>query len=218
MIKTIPLYHLELVRDRDVPFQSVIKNEQCAEILHELLDRSPVEQLVVMYMDPMLNLVGVEKVGLGSITGVSVTMADIFRGAITASVPGIVLGHNHPSDDPTPSRQDWDLTDRARRLGDQLGIQVLDHIIVTPTGKYISMKEEDIKHQDKLVGRVLDAIAALPPEHQKQMEDRMKKYGLNPDDISRNPTKDIPINVPNGSSLTDLMKYKLDKLNNSKKN
>lgn len=219
MSKSIPLYHLELVRDRNVSFdESVKKTEQCAEILHEILDRSPVEQMVVIYLDPQGNLMGTEKVGLGSLTAVTVSMAEIFRGALIAGAPSIVLGHNHPYNDPTPSKEDWSLTDHARYLGEQLGILVYNHIIVTPTGKHISMKDEENKQQDKLVGRVLDAIAALPPEHQKQMEDRMKKYGLNPNDISRNPTKDIPINIPNGTSLTDLMKYKLDKLNNSKKN
>lgn len=98
--------------------------------------------MVVIYLDTSLNMVGVEKVGLGTTTMVSVTMSEIFRGAIVASVPFIVLGHNHPSDDPTPSVPDWDLTDKARDIGAQLGIDVLDHIVVTPTGKHVNGKQE----------------------------------------------------------------------------
>lgn len=214
MIKTIPLYHLELVRDRSIPFTSVTQVDQVAEILHELLDRSPVEQMLVMHVDPLLNIVGVEKIGLGWTTGVGVTMADIFRGAIAASVPNIILGHNHPVDDPTPSREDWDLTDRARYMGEQLGIRLLDHIIVTPTGKHISMKEEDAKQQGSLANKVLDAIANLPPDKQKMMEDNMRRFNLSPDFLL-NKKNDSPL-----PSLTDLMKYKLDKLdklNNSNK-
>jgi DNA repair protein RadC len=146
MLKTIPLYHLELVRDRSIPFVSLETAEQCAEILHELLDHSPVEQLLVMHMDAQFNLVGVEKVGLGSTLGVSVVLADIFRGAIAAAVPFIVLGHNHPGNSLTPSNADYDLTDKAMAMGRLLGVEVMDHIIITPTGKHLSMKEEDLKN------------------------------------------------------------------------
>lgn len=198
MIKSIPLYHLELVRDRSVPFTALTTTDQCAEILHELLDRSPVEQMVVMHMDPLLNLVGVEKVGLGSITSVGISMADIFRGAIAASVPSIILGHNHPTDDPTPSIPDWDLTDRARVLGSQLGIKVLDHIIVTPTGRHVSMKEEDYKQQNSFASKVLDVIAALTPEQQNNLKDRMQKYGLNPNDF-----QGFPYDVPKVTSFKE---------------
>lgn len=178
MIKSIPLYRLELVRERSIPYQSVDKTEQCAEVLHELLDRSPVEQLVVMYVDPMLHLAGIEKVGLGSLTHVNVSTTDIFRGAIAAAVPYIMLGHNHPTDDPTPSHQDWSLTDRVTRLGMELGITLLDHIIVTPTGKHVSMKDEDNKYNNQLYGLLEKAINKLPYDKQGELKNKFKNLGL----------------------------------------
>lgn len=141
-LKQIPLYHLELVRDRSIEYTSMIKTEQRAQVLHELLDRSPVEQLIVMYLNASGDLVGVEKVGLGGVVHVAVTMAEIFRGAILASVPSIVMGHNHVDDNLTPSEPDWQITSRATLIGEQLGIFVEDHIIVGPGGKHLSMRAQ----------------------------------------------------------------------------
>lgn len=53
----------------------------------------------------------------------------------------IVLAHNHPSGDPTPSRDDVSLTKRLIDAGELLGIPVLDHIIIGDTGRYCSFKE-----------------------------------------------------------------------------
>lgn len=217
-MSSIPLYHLELVRDRSVPFRSLEQTEQCAEVLHELLDKSPVEQMAVLYVDASFKLVGVEKVGLGTTTMVMVTMAEIFRGAITASVPMIVLGHNHPSDDPTPSGPDWNLTDKARVVGKDLGIEILDHIIVTPTGKHVSMKREDFKQQDQLLGSLMGMADLLPPEERKKLEDKIRMLGIDPATLPRGDIKDLPPLPPGrmgrgappiGTNLGDLLRKKL---------
>ena len=216
MNMSIPLFHLELVRDRSVPFQSLKRTEQCAEILHNLLDKSPVEQMVVIYLDTSLNMVGVEKVGLGTTTMVSVTMSEIFRGAIVASVPFIVLGHNHPSDDSTPSAPDWDLTDKARDMGAQLGIDVLDHIVVTPTGKHVSMKAEDIKQQNNFISSIMGIVDSLPPEEKKILEKKINDLGLNPNVIPRKPTTNLDDLLPRSkkmpsiTNLGDLLRKKMD--------
>ena len=59
---------------------------------------------------------------------------EIFRGAIVAGAAAIILAHNHPSGDPTPSTEDYAVTRRLIEAGDVVGIRVLDHIILgTPT-------------------------------------------------------------------------------------
>ncbi len=217
MSTSIPLYHLELVRDRSVPFQSVKTTEQCAEVFHDLLDKSPVEQMCIIHLDASSKLVGVEKVGLGTTTMVMVTMAEVFRGAIAASVPFIVMGHNHPSDDPTPSVPDWNLTDKARMVGRDLGIEVMDHIVVSPNGKHVSMKAEDFKKQDELIGSIMGLVDILPPEEKKALEDRIRMMGLDPSKLPR--SKD-PLDIPPiprmggrspkiGTNIGDLLRKKL---------
>lgn len=184
-LKQIPLYHLELVRDRSVPYTSVLKTEQRAQVLHELLDRSPVEQLVVMYLNPTGDLVGVEKVGMGAVTHVSATMAEVFRGAILAAVPSIVIGHNHVDDNLTPSTADWKFTDMALMVGEQLGVFVEDHIIVGPGGEHLSMRSSHNMKAEESVGMMMSLLDGLPENKKKDLYSRIKSLGLNPDDLPR---------------------------------
>ena len=65
---------------------------------------------------------------------------EVFRPAIRDAASAILLLHNHPSGDPTPSRQDREVTERMQRAGQLLGIQVIDHIIVAKK-KTISLAE-----------------------------------------------------------------------------
>jgi DNA repair protein RadC len=70
----------------------------------------------------------------GSLTGVEVHPRDIFRPLIRASTAAVIFCHNHPSGDPTPSRQDIELTARLREVGELCGISVLDHVVVAADG------------------------------------------------------------------------------------
>jgi DNA repair protein RadC len=142
-----PLYHLELVRDRDIPYQDNVKTtEAAAQVLHNLLDSAPTEQLAVLYLDSSARIVGAEKVGMGGVEQVGAHPAEIFRGAIVKAVPEIILCHNHPDGVVEPSTHDLNFTLSLVQLGAMLGIRVRDHIIVGPMGKHLSMRE----HTDRL--------------------------------------------------------------------
>lgn len=65
----------------------------------------------------------------------------MFRKALLANAVSIILMHNHPSGDSTPSREDVEVTKRAVEAGQLLGVQVLDHIVVGRPG-YSSLKEK----------------------------------------------------------------------------
>lgn len=77
-------------------------------------------------------------VARGCLTGVEVHPREVFRPLIRAACAAVLLCHNHPSGDPTPSRQDRELTTRLREVGDLCGIAVLDHVVVAAEG-YISL-------------------------------------------------------------------------------
>lgn len=103
------------------------------------------EVFMVASVDPRNRVLGVEKVAIGTLDSVQVHPREVFRGAILAGAAAIVVGHNHPSGDPTPSSLDLDLTLRLREGGDLLGIPVLDHIVVCEgRGNYYSMAERRI--------------------------------------------------------------------------
>jgi len=78
-------------------------------------------------------------VAMGTVNGVEVHPRDIFRVAIARNAVSIIVAHNHPSGDTEPSLDDRALTRKISEAGKLLGIPLLDHIIVTPSGKYTSL-------------------------------------------------------------------------------
>jgi DNA repair protein RadC len=76
----------------------------------------------------------------GSLTGVEVHPREVFRPLIRGAAAAAIFCHNHPSGDPTPSRQDVELTRRLREVGELCGITVLDHVVVAADG-YTSLAE-----------------------------------------------------------------------------
>jgi len=76
----------------------------------------------------------------GCLTGVEVHPRDVFRVLIEQGVAAVIFCHNHPSGEPTPSREDLDLTQRLREVGQLCGISVLDHVVVAQDG-FVSIAE-----------------------------------------------------------------------------
>lgn len=145
-----PLYHLELVRDRELAYDADVKTtEGAAQVLHQLLDRSPTEQLVVLYLNSGLKIVGAERVGMGGVEQVGVQAQELFRGAILAASPEIIMSHNHPDGVVEPSVPDIRTTMRMLEIGALLGIRLRDHIVVGPDNHHMSIRENMHKLQDK---------------------------------------------------------------------
>jgi len=71
------------------------------------------------------------------------TPREIFREAVKDSAASIIICHNHPSGDPTPSRDDINITTRLKECGKMMGIELLDHLIIGDN-RFISLKEKDI--------------------------------------------------------------------------
>jgi len=82
-----------------------------------------------------------ERISEGSLTSSLVHPREAFRAAVRESAAGVIFAHNHPSGDPTPSREDMDLTRRLWEAGNILGIRVLDHIVVG-ANNYFSFADE----------------------------------------------------------------------------
>lgn len=105
-----------------------------------------VEQLQVLLLNTRRRLIRVETVTDGTIDTLLVHPREVFKSAIAANAAGIVLAHNHPSGDPTPSEADIKVTRDLIRAGQLLKIDVLDHVIIgraTPerAKDYVSLRE-----------------------------------------------------------------------------
>ena len=100
-----------------------------------------VERLGVMLLDQKQRLIRTVVVSTGTLDATVAHPRDVFRVAVAASAARVVVFHNHPSGDPTPSALDRLLTRRMDMAGETLGIELGDHIILGD-GKYFSFKEE----------------------------------------------------------------------------
>ena len=87
---------------------------------------------------------------MGTLTASLVHPREVFRDAIRSAAAAIVLVHNHPSGDPSPSAEDRSVTERLRSAGALLGIRVLDHVIVADSG-YFSFREAGEQFEDEEV-------------------------------------------------------------------
>jgi DNA repair protein RadC len=112
-----------------------------AELLIPQFGSQPVEHFGVLLLDTKHRVLRTSVVSVGSVDASVVHPREVFRAAATVGAAAIVLFHNHPSGDPTPSTDDVVLTQRLVRAGDLMGIHVLDHVIVAE-GRYHSMREQ----------------------------------------------------------------------------
>lgn len=80
-------------------------------------------------------------VSVGTLTGSLVHPREVFGPAIADHASSIVLIHNHPSGDPTPSREDIDVTERLVKCGSILGIRIIDHVIIGADGRFHSFAD-----------------------------------------------------------------------------
>lgn len=101
---------------------------------------SLVEQFGIVMLDSKLHIVRIKVVAIGSLDSTVAHPREVFREAVLASAAAIVLFHNHPSGDPTPSKDDLELTERMLDAADIMGIQVVDHIILA-AHRYFSLQE-----------------------------------------------------------------------------
>ncbi len=109
------------------------------------------ESFHVLLLDGRHRLLAEEEVSVGTLTASLVHPREVFRGAVAAAAAGLVLVHNHPSGDPSPSAEDRSVTRRLGEAGRILGIAVVDHVIVARGGHY-SFREAGALPLDTAVG------------------------------------------------------------------
>lgn len=114
-----------------------------ASLFMEEMRRYKEEHLRVVMLNTKNIVIAVKDVSIGSLNSSIVHPREIFAEAIRKSSAAIVICHNHPSGDPTPSSEDIQVTHRLKECGKLLGIDLLDHIIIG-NGVYVSLKEKCI--------------------------------------------------------------------------
>jgi DNA repair protein RadC len=101
------------------------------------------EHFLTILLNTRNQCIGIREISMGSLNASIVHPREVFKEAISASAASCIFVHNHPSGDTTPSDDDIELTKRMIKAGEIMGIEVLDHVIVSEKG-YLSMKDKGI--------------------------------------------------------------------------
>ena len=117
--------------------QSVVKAIQTS-----IKDKAK-EHFKLILLNTRNKIIGISTISIGTLNSNLVHPREVFKEAISHSAASVVLVHNHPSGDPEPSEDDLTITKRLTEAGKILGIEVLDHIIVTKNG-FFSFKEKGL--------------------------------------------------------------------------
>ena len=102
------------------------------------------EMMFVITLNTKNNIIDKHLVSMGTLSESLVHPREIFRPAISDSAKSIILAHNHPSGDITPSTQDNQITQRIKAAGELLGISLLDHIIIGNESYYSYLDENNL--------------------------------------------------------------------------
>lgn len=130
--------------------QAVGKAKDCFKIhgpedawlyIKEKLEGLTQEHFVVMSLNTKLEVISVKTVFIGSLNTAVVHPREVFKEGLKHSASSIMVFHNHPSGDPTPSKEDINVTKRLIDCGKIMGIELIDHIVVGDN-RYVSLKEK----------------------------------------------------------------------------
>ena len=101
------------------------------------------EHLIALYLDSQANLIKKQVISIGNINQNFVEARDVFQEAVKLPCAGVIIAHNHPSGDPTPSDHDIIFTKTLVEAGELLGITLADHVIVSKD-RFFSMRENGV--------------------------------------------------------------------------
>jgi DNA repair protein RadC len=101
------------------------------------------EHLRVILLNTRNQVLSIPEVYKGNVSSALVRVAEVLRGAVREGSPALIVVHNHPSGDPTPSQDDVEISKQLIEAGQLLGVEVLDHIILAHGG-FVSLREQGL--------------------------------------------------------------------------
>jgi DNA repair protein RadC len=144
-ISEVKLIYRTKVKASDRP--QVKTSKDAFEIFMECWDLDSiehVEEFKLMLLTRSNKVLGIASISKGGISGTVTDVRIILQYAIKANASGIIICHNHPSGNLQPSESDNKITHKIKESGNVMDVQLLDHLIIIPEGKYYSMADEGI--------------------------------------------------------------------------
>lgn len=153
LVKNIPakrvnVVSVKLVRESSVMYEPPryvnTPPQDAARLVEEFLVYSDREKVVAICLDVKNQPTAISTISMGTLHSSLVHPREVFKAAILSNAAGFILAHNHPSGELTPSKDDISVTERIKKAGELLGIDLLDHIIVGDGQRYTSFREQGL--------------------------------------------------------------------------
>jgi DNA repair protein RadC len=144
---SIDIINIQMIKERQLLYNGnrLTTPEQAAEAFCSLVGNPDRECFVALLLDGKNRISGLHLVSQGSLNQSIVHPRETFKAAILANAAAVILAHNHPSGDTTPSSEDIAITRRLKEAGELLGVRILDHVIVdTDSGRSSSFVESGL--------------------------------------------------------------------------
>ncbi|MEE4255294.1 MAG: DNA repair protein RadC, partial [Desulfuromusa sp.] len=125
------------------PGQSYRSSQDAFDHFHERFCDYRKEVFLALLLDSKNRLIREVQISEGSLSASIVHPREVFAPVLRESAAAVLFVHNHPSGDPTPSREDIEITERLKQVGDLMGVRVLDHIIIG-NGEYVSLADRGL--------------------------------------------------------------------------
>ena len=142
----VPLYTTRLVRDRTFHFPTRTQVRSPADVAAVLIDYfedRDREEFVVVFLDTANTMIGLHVASVGGLAASIVEPRQVFKAAVLANAAALVAGHQHPSGNPEPSREDVAVTRRLVEAGKVMGIPLHDHLVIAERD-YTSLAERGL--------------------------------------------------------------------------
>lgn len=139
---SIPVITVKLVREKSWPYGKTPNIKGATDVFNVLaaLAEKDREWVCVLCLDAKNKVNCMHVVGIGSLNACIVHPREVLKAAILANAQKIILAHNHPSGDPTPSMDDHHVTEKLKEAGTIIGIELIDHVIIGD-GQFYSFAE-----------------------------------------------------------------------------
>jgi DNA repair protein RadC len=126
-----------------LPGQRYLSSGDAFGHFHERLRDQRKEIFLALLLDSKNRLLREVRISEGSLNASIVHPREVFAAVVRESAAAVLFIHNHPSGDPTPSREDIEITQRLKEVGELMGVRVLDHIIIG-SGSYVSLADRGL--------------------------------------------------------------------------
>ncbi|RAW15541.1 DNA repair protein RadC [Paenibacillus taichungensis] len=144
-MKRLNVISLRVVRERTLPYQtnSIQKPQDAFELAKAFIGEEDREHCILICLDTKNKVTAIQTIAIGSLNAAIVHPREVFKAAILSNSASILFCHNHPSGDVTASSEDLEISQRIKKAGELIGIELLDSVIVS-SSNYYSMKEHEL--------------------------------------------------------------------------